>query len=107
MDEDSRSRYSMLSRGSYRPKDLSIRKGALKAFQDIKSPRKQEEQQIEEISYKSDLDDEPEQETIDETQFDDENLQNLDQKMDTTLEDGDFEQEETLDHLLTKLDSEK
>lgn len=67
----------MLSRGSYRPKDLHIRKGALKAFQEVKSPRKQEEE-VEEISYKSDLDDEPDQETIDETLFDDENLKNLD-----------------------------
>ena len=96
----------MLSRGSYRPKDLSIRKGAVKAFQELKSPRNKEEL-IEEISYKSDLDDEPEQETIDETQFDDENPPNLDQKMDATLEDGDCDQQETLDHLLTKLDSEK
>ena len=67
MEEDTRSRYSMhalLSRGpghidqrTYQLENLK-RCPALKAFQEIKSPRKQEEK-IEEISYKSDLDDEP------------------------------------------------
>lgn len=67
----------MLSRGQFRPKDLKIRKDALKAFQEVRSPRKEEE--IEEISYHSDLDDEPlEKETVDETQFDDENMLKMD-----------------------------